>query len=223
MGVNIMTELEKADSVAPETTDSVVDQENVQELDAATSASDTVKYETYLRKKKLAENERKARIQAEVERSDLQQRLLEAEGKKDEQIQYLKKQIDELSTEKKKLYGNFAYTSLNNQITAEASKLGCVDAEALVRLMDVDTFMDSLDTETFRANPDEIKMAIEKQKKKRAYLFDKQGPKINTSNPNVEFNQKKRLVADMSVDEQQRLAKEIDAMEGKGLGKPYFK
>lgn len=211
MGVNIMVELEKADSVAPETTDTVVEQENVQELDAATSASDMVKYETYARKKKLAENLATAKRELEEKLSLMEQQKFEAEGNKDKVIESLRKQVDSLSSEKKQLFGNFAYNSLTSQIAAEASKLGCVDAEALVRLMDVESLMEGLDTDTFKANSTDLKMAIEEQKKNRSYLFDKHGPKLNTSNPSTEFSKKEKSAAEMSADELKQRIKELDS------------
>ena len=202
----------KAVSDAPETTDTVVAQENVQDTEVAAGASDSVKYETYARKKKLADNLAAAKRELEDKLAKMEQEKYEAEGNKDKVIEALRKQVDSLSTEKKQLFGNFAYNSVTNQIAAEASKLGCVDTEALVRLMDIDTFMEGVDTETFKANMDEVKMAIEDQKKKRAYLFDKQGPKINTSSPQAELTaQKTKSSSDMSVDELKQRIRELDS------------
>lgn len=190
------------------------------QTDAAAGVSDSVKYETYARKKNLADNLAKKTAALEEKLTLLEQEKFAAEGNKDKVIESLKEQVQRLSAEKTEIFGNVTYSSIQSQIEAEASKLGCIDTEALVQLMDLKGFANSVDPETFKANADEIKAAIEEQKRNRNYLFSKSGPKINTSSPDAELTQSNpvKSIEEMSVEEQLKLAKEIDKKEGKTLG-----
>jgi hypothetical protein len=211
-----MSELENGGSPTPEQEVSSSQESKEQQAAGSPEAGNTVKYESLLREKR-----RVASAAAELEkvRAELEhekQAKLEAEGNLAESNERLKKQVDELSKSKKQLAGNFAYNSLVSQVEAVAAKLGCVDTEALGKLMDLESV--EVDMETFRADQEELKAMIESQKKSRPYLFNKQGPKINNSNPSTEFVQKKKSIADMTPEERAELVKAIDKQEGKTLG-----
>lgn len=212
-----MSEQINGGSPAPDQDGIQTGQESEEQLAAGSpAAGNTVKYESLLREKRRAAS---AAAEAERLRAELEserQAKLEAEGNLAESNERLKKQVEELLKSKKQLAGNFAYNSLVSQVEAVAAKLGCVDTEALGKLMDLASV--EVDMETFRADQDELKAMIEKQKKTRPYLFNKQGPKINNSNPSAEFVQKKKAIADMTPEEQEALAKAIDKQEGKTLG-----
>jgi hypothetical protein len=214
-----MSDEQKAPTGALDNADAVASQEN-NSTEAVSDASDSVKYETYARKKSLADNLAKAKRELEDKVAKLEQEKFEAEGNKDKVIETLKSQVEKLSAEKQEIFGNVTYSSIQSQIEAEASKLGCIDTEALVQLMDMNGFANSVDPQTFKANTDEVRAAIEEQKRNRAYLFSKAGPKINSSSPNAELTQSspKKSIDEMTHEEQIALAKEIDKMEGKTLG-----
>lgn len=212
-----MSEQEVSGSPAPDQDGIQTGQENQEQLETGSpNSNNTVKYESLLREKRrfAAEKDRADKLALELE--DARQAKLEAEGNLAESNERLKKQVEELSRSKKQLAGNFAYNSLVSQVEAEAAKLGCVDTDALSKLMNLKDV--EIDMETFRADQEELKAMIEEQKKNRPYLFNKQGPKINNSNPSAEFVQKKKSIADMTPQEQEALAKAIDAQEGKTLG-----
>jgi len=218
-----MSEQVKAGSPAPDQKGIPTDQETNEQLEVGhpTDNPNSVKYENFLREKRraasaTAENER---LKAELESE--RQSKLEAEGNLAESNERLKKQVEELTKGKKQLAGNFAYNSLISQVEAVAAKLGCVDTEALGKLMDLKTV--EIDMESFKADPEELKSMIEDQKKNRPWLFNKTGPKINSGNPSAEFVQKKKAIADMTPQEQDAMAKQIDAEEGKALSQPFFR
>ena len=212
-----MSDDKKAGSPAPDDKGTPNVKEPKEQPDAGSpDAGNTVKYESLLR-----EQRRRAASDAKVEaleseREELMQAKLEAEGNLAASNERLKKQVAELTMKNKQIQGNAAYSSLVSQVEAEAAKLGCVDADALQKLMDLKDI--DVDVTTLKADPQEVIAAIEKQKQDRPYLFQKPGPKINTSNPKTEFHQSKKSIADMTVEEQEALAKEIDKQEGHTLG-----
>ena len=217
-----MSEQINGGSPAPVEEGIPTDQEsNEQSVQGSPSADNTVKYESLLREKRRAASEKQRADMLAAELESERQAKLEAEGNLAESNEGLKKQVEELSKSKKQLAGNFAFNSLVSQVEAVASKLGCVDTEALGKLMNLQEV--EVDMETFRADSEELKALIEEQKKSRPYLFNKPGPKINSANPSTEFVQKKKKVGDMTPEEQKALADAIDVQEGKGLGKPYFR
>jgi len=217
-----MSEQVKAGSPAPDETGHPDSQEsNEQSAQGSPSSDNTVKYESLLREKRRAASEKQRADMLALELESERQAKLEAEGNLAESNERLKKQVEELTKGKKQLAGNFAFNSLISQVEAVAAKLGCVDTEALGKLMDLQSI--EVDMETFRADQDELKAMIEEQKKSRPYLFSKQGPKINSGNPSTEFVQKKKSIADMTVEEQKALANEIDRQEGRAIGAPYFR
>ena len=175
-----------------------------------------VKYESFLREQRRAATALERAKKAEEKAEALEQAQLEAEGNLAKANEKLKEKVAELTKKNLEIQGASAYQSLSSQVEAEAAKLGCIDANALKKLMDLESI--NVDVETMQADPQEVIAAIEMQKKDRPYLFQKKGPQINTQNPNAEFVQKKKSVSDMSPEEQQALAREIDRMEGKTLG-----
>jgi hypothetical protein len=212
-----MSEQENGGSPAPDAEASSIQESNEQSsVHGSPSSENTVKYESLLREKRRAASEKQRADMLAAENEHLKQSKLEAEGNLAESNERLKKQVEELSKSKKQLAGNFVKNSLVSQVEAVAAKLGCVDTEALGMLMSLENV--EVDMETFRADPEELKAMIEGQKKDRPYLFNKQGPKLNTGNPSAEFNQKKKAVGDMTPEEQDALAKAIDKQEGKTLG-----
>lgn len=213
-----MSEEEKAAAGAPQNPAPGGSEEIESKSNAGSAAEDMVKYETYLRKKNLADNLSAKTKELEDKIAQLENEKFEAEGNKDGIIDNLKKQVESLTGKKNEIVSNFAYASLSSQVEAEAAKLGCVDTSALIKLMDLNEFTENMDTDTFKANSDELKAAVEIQKKEKPYLFSKSGPKINTSNAKTDFTEKKEPVADMSIEDLKQKAKEIDRVEGKNLG-----
>jgi predicted RNase H-like nuclease (RuvC/YqgF family) len=96
---------------------------------------DSVSYDSH---KKLL-GEKKAlqtkfeHMQTEIESH--RQDKLSAEGKKDDVITSLRKQLDDKSKEAKELKNNFAWNTIQGQIKNEASAQGCVNPNKLIKLL----------------------------------------------------------------------------------------
>lgn len=208
-----MSEL-KVDSVQPETHAGGANQEATQESAAPVSDEsshrDSVKYETYQRTLSEAKKAKARLAELEAKTSLLEQEKLEGEGKKDELIAKLKERVSDVEKKYKEGVGNFAYQSLQSQIQSEATKLGCVDVDALTRLVDLDVL--DVDESTFRADSEQVRDLVESAKRDRPYLFSKKGPAIGPHIPNTTHapspeNDLKKL----STEELKAKIKEIDA------------
>ena len=150
------------------------------DVDVNKQKNDSVAYETYKKALGLA---KKREAELEVERAEKQKLLeekLQTEGKKDELIESLKKKYSESEDKLKKVVGSFANRSLKNAISLEASKEGCIDTEALLKLTELSAEM--IDDE-FNANQDMIKDLVESSKKNYSFLFPKSAPAAKTGTP----------------------------------------
>lgn len=159
-----------------ETTDDLNDQGG-----GATDGDKSVKHSTY--KKTVDEVKRlKAELKSRDERlSKAEQDQLSAEGKKDELIAKLKSDNDKLGKSNKDILNSFVSSSLDSQVREEAARLGCVDADAVTKLIDLSDV--EVDPKTFRADKAKLTEVLEDLKKSKPYLFNKAGPKINGKLP----------------------------------------
>lgn len=180
------------------------DQGNHAVADAANGDQPTrnsVQYETY--RKVVGHNRSlQSRLdELEAKATELEQAKLASEGRKDELIESLKQQLGERDTRLKDVTSTFAYQSVTNQVKAQAAKLGCVDADALTRLMDLSEV--EVDNNNFSVNPDQIGALIEQSKQTYPYLFGKPAPKFADGVPN--HAQKHDVdISNMSADELQK-------------------
>lgn len=164
-------------------TDSQVsDQVQTNSQDTATpSREDVVAYETH---KRLLGEKKKVQSQlAELEAkyNSLNEERLSAEGKKDELLEAYKKRISEMEGK----VNEFAYSSVSNAVRMKAKEMGCVDDDALVKLVDLSTLSVG---EGFSVDQEEVKTMLESLKKEKSYLFKPLNPNVNNSVPNANPN-----------------------------------
>jgi hypothetical protein len=144
------------------------------------ASGDTVAYGTH--KKLLAEKKNLQSRFEEMEKqfNSMNEDKLTSEGKKDELLEAYKAKLN--GYEEK--FNNFAYSAVSNNVALEANKMGCVDQDALVKLVD----LTSLNVgDNFSVDKDEVKVMLEDVKKQRPYLFKAINPNINTGTPK-DFN-----------------------------------
>jgi hypothetical protein len=155
-------------------------QNQTPEVPARESKGDTVAYETYKKTLALAKK-RESELETErAEKQKLVEEKLASEGKKDELIESYKKKYSDLESKFKKSVGSFAYNTLSNAISLEATKEGCIDAGALLKLSELD--QDMVD-EDFNVNADRVKELVEKAKKDFSYLFRSNASAAKTGTP----------------------------------------
>ena len=151
------------------------------EVSDSAQNKDSVAYETYRRTLSEAKRVKAERDELRERAALLEQQKLESEGNKDELINTLKKQLAEKEKRYKDSVGNYAYQSVKSQIESEAAKLGCVDTDALSKLVNLDVL--DIDETTFRAEAEQVKLLIDEVKNQRPYLFSKAGPKLDPHVP----------------------------------------
>ena len=130
------------------------------------------------------------------ELNSMKEERMQAEGKKDELIDAYKKRIADLEGR----VNDYAYSSVSNAVKMKAQEMGCVDADAFVKHLDLSSLNVS---DSFGVDNDEAKTLIETKKKEMGYFFRPVNPNVNTgipkTNPNVEGG--KPDFANMSKDE----------------------
>lgn len=140
-----------------------------------------VPHETHkkLLSEKKAETTKRKELEARI--AELENSKLEAEGKKDELIAKLRKDLDGVSTKHKETLNGFISQSLNSQVESLATKMGAVDTDAVSKLLDLSDV--EVDPKTFKADQDSLETAIGELKKAKPYLFNKAAPKVNSKMP----------------------------------------
>lgn len=159
----------------------------------------SIKYETY--QKVLAEKKREQQekqILAEKLKS-YEQKELEAQGKHQELLESLRNEVKAKDEKLSQVIQSVALKSIESQIVVEAQKYGCLDTDALIKLIDRKKL--EVDQETFTVNQDDLTREMEKIVKERDWLFKKAGPKINDLVPSANAPRQQKTIGDMSKSE----------------------
>lgn len=143
------------------------------------TTEDKVAYETY--KRTLSEAKKyKSEMQALKEKlASYEESKAIEEGKKDEVIERLRKEKEEAYNNLKQREAQFAEKTIRSQVEAKAIEAGCVDVDALCKLVD----FDGLDVDGFEVSQQSLEMVIGEAKEKRPYLFSKPAPKVHDGVP----------------------------------------
>lgn len=123
-------------------------------------------------RQKLAEEKR--------EKENLQKKSLEDQGQFKELADIYKGKAEAAEAQADKLKSAFAMKIVADSVALEASKLGCVDTDALIQLVDLDQFPIG---ENFNIDRGNVRTILEEFKKGKPYLFQKQAPKIVDGTP----------------------------------------
>jgi hypothetical protein len=143
--------------------------------DTSSGSKDSVAYETYqkvLSEKKKRDSELDS-VTKELQK--LKEEKLNADGKKDELLTEYKKKYDDLDGKFKGAVGKFAMKTLTDSVEKEALKSGCLNAKALVKLIELS---DIEVNEDFEVDQDALKKAIENVKTENPFMFSKSAPQF---------------------------------------------
>jgi hypothetical protein len=178
----------------------------------AQTVTDSVAYETY--KKVLGEKKQRdqqlAELKAQLELK--QQQEAEKEGRKDEVIASLRKQLDETKSKFDETYKTFAWNTLEAQIKQKALQMNCTNPDALIRLMS-DEDLKSIEVgDGFSVNNDDLVRVIDKAKKEfgEINLFKKSKPNINDVTGNADFKKVEKTPDKLSMEELKERIKLLD-------------
>lgn len=143
--------------------------------------SDTVAFSTYdkamasLRKKE----ERIKTLESEIQAERMQK--LEAEGRKDELIEELKRQKQELVSNSKQKDENIARSNATAALKLAAKDHGCINTDAFIKLVGTDKV--EVSNQDFSVNADQVSKLVEEKKKEFDFLFKQKSPTVNDVPP----------------------------------------
>lgn len=176
---------------------------------------DQVAYETYSRTLSEAKKAKSELQEMREKLASLENEKLSHEGKKDELIQKLQKERDEVYGNLSKERKERAYEKVRAQVESKAKDLGCIDTDALMKLVE----FDGLDVQdNFKVSPESLEVVLTKAKQERSYLFNKPAPKLRDGEPSVDLQTQKVDYSKLSKEDINKLAIEIDRKMGKNIG-----
>lgn len=173
----------------------------------------TVQYESYRRAVGDGKKWKSKYDDIETKFTELQQKELERDGKKDELIEQLRKSNVDLSSKLNTAVGNFASSKAYDVIVDEAVKMGCTSTKLLKKIV-----VDELKTldydDSFNPDADQVKAMLVKIKQDEPVLFQKAGPRINPHIPvtNVNYNSSGKSYSQMSKEELEAEAMKQDSI-----------
>lgn len=188
-----------ASGVDMESTSSVSDA-----MEEARKSGDTVAYSTYkkaLRDLKRIQDERNSLI---AQQQRYEEEKLQAEGKKDEVISNLRKQLDDHKRQMELRDQQMAYEKVSSQVMNAAAKRGCRDPQSLVRLLDKD--FPTLDLDSgFNVNDQDLSMLLDRAEKDYTYFFQREAPKVSDGTPAGPPVNAGKTLKDLTMEEKLRL------------------
>ena len=140
----------------------------------------------------------------------LKQELAEKSGNWQQMAEEWKSKYEDESKGRKTDKAKFAFSTVSQQFSEEAAKLGCQNTRHLVKLAMGEGLLGELDTDDdFNVSQDSLKAAVEKAQKEFHYLFGKQVPSVNDLTPGKPDTKAKGVdFSKMSVKELEQYAKE---------------
>lgn len=173
-------------------------------------SKDSVSYESYQKALKEKKTFQSKATEYETLIEQLRQEKAMAEGNKDEVINTLKKQTEELKAKLDKTTKTYAWSTLTGEVKREAMRHGCKDPEKLIRLMSDDDLRSIEIGENFSISGDSLKELIEKNKKENHFLFESSSKQAAQGTPGKQPPvEPKKQLKDMTVEELRSMYKTL--------------
>jgi len=152
-------------------------------------SKDSVAYDTY--RKVLSEKKKVQEQLAELakERDAANQNKLQAEGKKDEVIEALRKQMAEKDKTLETKTNAYAWNVVSAQIKSELAREGCVNPDKALRLIDKEELAGIEVSDDYLVNIEDLKRVVDKVRTENAdiRLFNKSAS-VKDLNPKAGVN-----------------------------------
>lgn len=162
-----------------ESTQSSVEQSQTEEKIVVTKSAEElakrlkeVSQEAKLNRQKLAEEKRK--------NEEAEKKILQEQGQYKELADIWQRKANASETQANKLKQAFAYKTVADTIALEASRMGCVDTDAIVALLPMDQV--PID-DTFNVDKESVRAMVEDFRKAKPYFFQRQAPSIANAVP----------------------------------------
>lgn len=140
--------------------------------------------------KRRKESERALKTQLDEISAQLkasQEKEMNEQGKFKDAYEKTKAELEDERKGRQKDKSTFAYRTVSQQLAAEATKLGCLNAQALVKIATADGLIDELEIsqDTFEIDSNSMKSVLERAQKENPFLFGKPTPKLADGTPGV--------------------------------------
>lgn len=174
---------------------------------------DKVAYETHrklLGEKKKLQSEFQA-LQDEINSMRLEKK--QAEGNKDEVIASLRQEVDKFKTQAQDVKRNYVVNTIASQIKTEAINRGCVDGDALLKLMSKDDLNSVEIDDNFNVNMDDLSRVLDGAKERFSKIGLFKAPKANVSDvgSNINsFTSEEKSTKDMSKEEIKQMLRNLE-------------
>lgn len=199
---------EKAVSDGPQTETSGSNEESSPEV-ISDNRQDSVKYDTYKRTVGEAKKYKGLYNELNEKFTNLEQRQLEAEGKKDELIEALRREREDYKNKYQTAVGSYAYKSISSEIVNEAVKMGCTNTKLLMKAVEDD--LKTLDyDDNYNVDRDQIKNLLERTKQEHNVLFDKPAPSVKDGTPRTPEVRSGTSLEGLSIAEKAHLLATLD-------------
>ena len=172
------------------------------EAGGQTDQDNKVAYETYRKTLSEAKKYKTQYAEMQTKLEQYEREKMSAEGKKDEVIQRLTKEKEELYGSLTKTKQEFAYNQIRTQVELRAKEMGCVDTDALTKLVDFDG-LDVVDG--YKVSPQSLEIVLTKAKQDKSYLFSKPAPKTYDGSPAVHTSNNGSDINKLDIKERAKL------------------
>lgn len=166
---------------APQNPGGIPESKETQQAEGEKSVS-FESYQKLLKEKKSRDEELRSMRDRLSSFEEKEKGALKEQGKWQEYAQELEGKLKDTETKLSKAARTFAYDKVSSQFEAEALKAGCARTDALLKLVDVNSLVESVD-ENLRIDKSLLKAEIERCKKEFDFLFAKQAPNFRDTPP----------------------------------------
>ena len=130
-----------------------------------------------------AKQNRQKNAELKKQLEDREKSKLVDQGQFKELAEIWQRKATESETQANKLKQAFAVKTIADTLSLEAQRMGCIDTDALVNLIQLDQV--PID-DTFNVDKDSVRAMLEDFKKTKPYFFQKQAPKIADATPAIQ-------------------------------------
>lgn len=152
-----------------------------------------------------AKNNRKRYQEEKRKREELEKRTMAENGQYKELAEVWQRKAEDAEKTALQIKEAFAFKSVADTVMLEAHKMGCVDPEVLINLINLKEL--PLD-ENFNVDRTHVSATLEDLRKKKAYLFQKPKPKVMDAPP-AKVEAPKMDLSKMSLQEKAALLTEL--------------
>lgn len=169
-------------------------------IPGGTGEAKSVAYESFDKAVREAKNARERARLLEEEVNSYKTKELEAQGKHEEVIASLRKELNETKTKAQQEREQRLWEKVTGAVSTEALKHGCQSPDKLIKLLDQSDF-ELLKTDGGDIQKDTLSKLIDKAKKENSFLFKQPAVPMNDTVPGGSKPAPKKKASEMTKEE----------------------